>query len=265
MSTPERVGAYSVVAYRAMSVPAEVFDARLAASRLLSPGVRELLLERADGRTFQFDPGQWVNLVLPLADGEIKRAYSIASAPASSSRFEIAVTRVAGGPGSIFLHDLAEGATLRAIGPHGLFTRAPSDRTPSMFVATGTGVTPLRSMIQAALGAGSRAPLWLLFGARSEEDILYREEFERWARDLPQVRYEITLSQPKSSWTGRRGYVQAHVPELYGALGASASVAEDGAPNVYVCGLERMVKSVRGILRHELSADRKHVHIERYD
>ena len=245
-----------------MPTPPETFDARLVASRLLAPAVRELVLERADGRALVFDPGQWVNLVLQLADAELKRAYSIASEPAGSSRFEIAVTRVTGGPASIYLHDVAEGAVLRAIGPHGLFTRSGADTAPALFVATGTGVTPLRSMMRAAEAAESKTPLWLLFGARREEDILYKDEFEAFARTHPGARYEVTLSQPSPAWTGRRGYVQAHLPELYGALAASSAPA---APHVYVCGLERMVKAVRDLARHELGVDRKHVHTERYD
>jgi ferredoxin-NADP reductase len=247
---------------------AEPFDARLVASRSLSPGVREMVFERSDGKVFHFEPGQWVNLVLPLAPEEVKRAYSIASAPIDSTRFEVAVTRVTGGPGSEFLHQLPEGSMLRAIGPHGLFTRAPLDEAPALFVATGTGVTPLRSMLQASRRAGARAPIWLLFGARFEEDILYRDEFEPWARAEPSFRFEVTLSQPRDAeaagraWTGRRGYVQHHVPELYRELAAAAAPA---LPHVYICGLERMVKSVKELVRGELGVDRKHVHTERYD
>src|SRR5262245_56795292 len=136
-----------------MSPRPETFDTRLVASRSLTPGVRELVFERADGRLLEFEPGQWVNLVLPVPGEEIRRAYWIASAPAASARFELAVTLVTGGPGSEFLHALPLGATLRAIGPHGLFTRDALDPTAALFVATGTGVTPLRSMIAAALRA----------------------------------------------------------------------------------------------------------------
>jgi CDP-4-dehydro-6-deoxyglucose reductase len=245
--------------------PAEPFESRLVASRRLAPAVREMVFERADGVPFRFDPGQWVNLVLPVAgaEGEIKRAYSIASAPRDGDRrFEIAVTRVTGGPGSQYLHDLAEGATLRAIGPQGLFTRRRDEGMPSLFIGTGTGVTPLRSMITAALAGGAREPLWLLFGARHEEDVLYREELAALAAAHPNVRYEITLSRPGPTWTGRRGYVQAHLPEVFHAL---RQAADPASPHAYVCGLDRMVSSVREQLRNELGLDRKHVHTERYD
>ena len=244
-------------------IPAEPFDARLVAARPLTPSVRELVFERADGRPFRFEPGQWVNLVLPLPGGEVKRAYSIASPPADGARrFELAVTRVLGGAGSQFLHDLPEGATLRAIGPHGLFTRRRDEPAPALFVGTGTGVTPLRSMIHAALASGATTPLWLLFGARHEADILYRDELEALALAHPNVRYEVTLSRPEPGWAGRSGYVQAHLPDLVRALGAAGG---GEAPRAYICGLDRMVSSVREHLRGELGFERRRVHTERYD
>jgi ferredoxin-NADP reductase len=245
-------------------MPAEPFDVRLVAARALTPSVRELVFEREGEAPFTFDPGQWVNLVLPLPGGEVKRAYSIASPPeAGSRRFEIAVTRVTGGPGSHFLHDLPEGEMLRAIGPHGLFTRRTDEPAPSIFIGTGTGVTPLRSMLRAAIAAGSTAPLWLLFGARHETDILYRDELTALARRHPNVRYDITLSRPGPGWSGRTGYVQAHLPEVIHALRETTSAVE--APRAYVCGLDRMVSSVRDHLRNELGFERKRVHAERYD
>jgi CDP-4-dehydro-6-deoxyglucose reductase len=240
----------------------EPFEAKLVSARMLSPFVRELVLEREDGGPFQYAAGQWVNLVLPLESGEVKRAYSVASAPvAASSRFEIAVTKVSGGAGSQYLHDLEIGSKLRAIGPQGLFTRAAEDEAPALFVATGTGITPLRAMLQAAI-AEVKVPLWLLFGARVEADVLYRDEFEKWTREVPGFRYEVTLSQPSDAWTGRRGYVQEHVTELLGALREKSTPA---TPHLYVCGLERMVKAVRDLARENLAVDRKHVHTERYD
>jgi ferredoxin-NADP reductase len=243
-------------------IRAETFDVRVASARPLTSFVREIVLERIDARPMDFDAGQWVNLVLPIgAEGELRRAYSIASAPNGGPSFEIAVTRVEGGPGSEYLHALEPGATMSAIGPHGLFTRPAAD-PPCLFVATGTGVAPFRSMMQAALRAGSKAPLWLLFGVRFEADILYREELEGWAKQHPNVRVDVTLSRGSAHWTGRHGYVQQHVPELYRKLSAAAG---GDAPHVLVCGLDKMVQAVRSLAREGLGADRKHVHVERYD
>ncbi len=241
--------------------PPPTFDVRLARARMLSPNVRELGFERVDpaGGPFNFAAGQWVSLVLPLAEGEARRAYSIASAPDGTPTFEVAITKVEGGPGSTYLHELPVGATIRAIGPQGFFTRAPKAGHPSLFVGTGTGVTPLRSMIKDALTAGETSPLTLLFGVRHDADRLYREELEALQVKHPNLHVHYSISQPGPDWQGLTGYVQTHVEKLWRDL------ETHGAPHVYICGLERMVGAVRDLLRKQMNVERKQVHSERYD
>lgn len=241
--------------------PPPTFDVRLTRSRMLSPNVRELHFERLDGTTFDFQAGQWVSLVLPLPEGEGRRAYSIASCPDGSPGLSIAVTKVEDGPGSTFLHTLDEGATIRAIGPQGFFTRPCGAKQPSLFIGTGTGVTPLRSMILDAIARDDDSPMTLLFGVRHIEDRLYQDELESLAKEHPNFRVEYTLSKPPPNWSQRHGYVQLHVEELWRDL-ESKSV---GAPHAYICGLERMVGSVRDLLRKQMGIERKQVHSERYD
>jgi ferredoxin-NADP reductase len=246
--------------------PLPTFTARLVSARALTAHVRELTFERTDGAPLVFEAGQWVSLVLPVPppgaeEGELRRAYSIASAPNGTPSFQLAVTRVDGGPGSTWLHGMEPGQTLTVVGPQGFFTR-PLDKTgPSLFVATGTGLTPLRSMLLDALARGERRALWVLFGVRREEDLLYRDELDALARAHANVRVEFVLSRPDERWTGRRGYVQAHVPELFAGLADRA----EGEPHVYVCGLQRMVGAVRDLLRKEMNVPRQQVHSERYD
>jgi ferredoxin-NADP reductase len=223
--------------------------------------VRELTFERVDGQPFAFDAGQWVNLVLPLPGGELRRAYSIASPPDGSSRFELAVTHVKAGPGSTYLHELPVGATLQAVGPQGFFTRPLAGAAPALFVGTGTGLTPLRSMLRDALAQGDGTPMGLLFGVRHEAEILYRDELEALAATHPGFRFEVTLSRPSDGWTGRAGYVQLHARRLYEEL----ALANRGSPHVFVCGLERMVGAVRDLFRKEMQLPRACVHSERYD
>lgn len=244
-----------------MRLPPTTFDLRLKRSRMLSPYVRELSFEREDGAGLAFQAGQWISIVLPLAEGEGRRAYSIASPPDGSPGLSIAVTRVEGGPGSNYLHTLSEGATVRAIGPQGFFTRPRGSQQPSLFIGTGTGVTPLRSMILDALATGDRSPMTLLFGVRRPEDRLYHEELDDLARQHDNLRVEYSLSQAPPEWQARRGYVQTHVEELWRDLESKGA----GPPHAYVCGLERMVGSVRDLLRKEMSVERKQVHSERYD
>ncbi|HEX9297089.1 MAG TPA: FAD-dependent oxidoreductase, partial [Polyangiaceae bacterium] len=239
----------------------ETFEIEILSVETLTPSVKNFLFARVDGRPLAHEPGQWVNFILPTPEGEIRRAYSIASPPDGTPRFEIAVTRVVGGPGSGYLCGLGSGARLRAIGPQGFFTRIPLDPSPTLFVGTGTGVAPLRAMMRAALAAGTPAPLWLLLGVRHTNDLLYRAEFEALARAHADARVFFTLSQGEAEWSGRRGYVQEHIRELWGQL----IDLNRGEPHLYVCGLERMITAVRQLVRKEMGVPRERVHSERYD
>lgn len=242
-------------------MPAPSFSARLVSVRDLTSTVRELTFEKEDGPLVH-EPGQWLNLEIPReGDTPLTRAYSIASAPTTSSRFELAVTRVLTGPGSQILHTLVPGLCLSANGPHGFFTRKTDEAVPSLFVGTGTGITPLRSMVVAAARAGSTEPLTMLIGVRSEADMLYADELTALGEAHPNVKVRYTLSQPSDAWTGLRGYVQEHVPHLVKEIDDMGR----GETHVYICGLEKMVKGVRDIARKELLLPRERVHSERYD
>ena len=103
-------------------------------------------------------------------------------------------------------------------GPVGHFTRDPATAGPSLLVAAGAGFAPFRAMVLDAVRAGATAPMWLLLGARSEADVAYRAELDALCAKHPWLRVEVTLSRPGPDWRGRRGYVQGHVPELWGEL-----------------------------------------------
>lgn len=240
----------------------ETFQATLISARLVTPRVRELVFER-DGAPFNFQSGQWVSVVLPLNDDKgrpLRRSYSVASVPApGASRFELVVTKVDGGIGSTFLHELAVGAKVEVKGPQGMFLR-PVDVGPSLFIATGTGVAPFRGMIHDALVAGRTEPLWILFGVRTLNDAMYREEFEALAAKHSNVRLMLSLSRPTDGWSGRTGYVQTHALSLWNELKALTPT-----PHAYVCGVKKMLLEVREVLKTQGGADRKQLHLESYD
>lgn len=241
----------------------ETFPARLVESRPLGPRVRHLTFERTDGKPFDFQAGQWVQVVLPLTDEKgraLRRSYSIASPPLGSARFELAVTKVEGGPGSTFLTGAPVGLTLDVKGPAGTFVRPLADPKASLFIATGTGVAPFRSMIHDALAAGRTEPLWLLFGVRTPEELLFGDELEALARQHACLRVLPSLSRPPPEWTGLAGYVQTHVKAVWQELTASQPDAK-----AYICGVKKMLTASREVLRVELGVERRQVHLEAYD
>ncbi|MBX7192561.1 MAG: FAD-dependent oxidoreductase [Sandaracinaceae bacterium] len=240
-------------------IPSSRRTLELLETQELSPSVRRFVFRSVDGRAIDYLAGQWMKLYLP---GGLERDYSIASAPVpeghvGADRIELAITRVERGAGSAALFALTPGARVESLGPNGLFVREDRHRdVAALYVATGTGLAPLRAMLLDELARPETTPQVLLFGCRTEADLLYRGELEPLARTHARVRYVPTLSRPSESWAGRRGYVQAHLREL---------LAELGSAHVYVCGLSKMIDEVRRTLKEELGVDRRFVHTERYD
>jgi|SRR6185312_13837596 len=223
-----------------MSTPRR-YRLRLIAARPLSPSVRELSFA-AVGSHPQYHPGRSMNLYVPSASGLVmRRPYSVASAPVPQGLLDFAVTRVEGGPTSTALHALSPGAEIDADGPnHGWLSRRQGERELSaMMVATGSGLAPFRALLQEELARASGPPIVLLFGCRTEGDILWRDELEDWAAAHPRFHLTITLSSPSGNWRGETGWVQRHL------LGA-ARVFQPTV--VLLCGLSPMTDAVERAL-----------------
>lgn len=235
----------------------QIFTATLARSTDLSDQTKHLEFHARELPQFDFIAGQFVSMTAPKEGREITRAYSIASPPRSDPSFDICLNRVPGGFFSNFLCDMKEGETVNFHGPHGLFTLRNPIRD-SIFIATGTGIAPMRAMLQWLFREPSRNEgheFWLVYGTRYAKDIYYRHEFEELARKNPNFHYVVTLSREGPEWTGERGYVQEKVRKI-----ASGRTDMD----TYICGLNDMVSANRELFK-ELGWDRKSVVYERYD
>ncbi len=237
----------------------QLLTARLARSASLSDATKHLELEVEGPDAFDFVPGQFVSIKQRKPDGkEHTRAYSIASAPHGDNRLDLCLNRVDEGFLSNWLCNLEIGTKVEFHGPHGLFTLREPPRD-SVFIATGTGIAPIRGMIHWLFEEPERHSgheFWLVFGTRYEHNIYYREEFERIAREHPNFHYVPTLSRCGELWTGCKGYVQDHVRQIVG---------ERKDMQAYICGLHQMVDANRKLLKEELGWDRKQIVFERYD
>lgn len=196
--------------------------------------------------------------VIEQAEGkEITRAYSIAS-PRNGNRFALCLNRVPDGLVSPYLFDLKPGDEVEFNEPLGYFTlRHPGHR--AVFIATGTGVAPFRSMLLDHLPR-THPEVTLLFGVRYAEGLLYREEFEKLAQQYPSFRFLPTVTRPDSGWKGRTGRVQSHLDEAL----ALKTPEEIDTIEVYICGLREMVDEVRAVLKQR-GLNRKQIIYEKYD
>ena len=238
--------------------PFQTFTSRLVCSVSLSPQTKHLEFEIPSVSRFGFVAGQWLSFKTNKTDGEeITRAYSIASPPDDHNRFALCLNRVQDGFMSNFLCDMKEGQEIGCQGPFGDFILRPPLRD-TIFIATGTGIAPFRSILHWLLADSARhqdKQLWLLFGNRTEKDIYYHEEFLKLVAQRSNFRYLPTLSRGAAEWQGLRGYVQDH---LLGIVQGRSDM------HAYICGLDKMIKANRELLKG-LGWDRKSILYEKYD
>jgi ferredoxin-NADP reductase len=243
----------------------EHFPLRLAESRMLAPAVRHMSFERTDGKPFAFVPGQFVQVHFAYADGKpTKRSYSVATvgdgAATPIERVEIAVSYVEGGAATALLSDLPEGGMVDASGPYGRFCLMDADTNSRyLLVATGTGVTPYRAMLPRIreLTAARGCTFALVYGARNETELLYGEEFEAFARDVPGFTFHPCFSRTTRAVprpNDRSGRVHVALAEL------KPDAAHDIA---YLCGNPDMVDQAFAVLK-EAGLPVPHVRREKY-
>lgn len=205
---------------------------------------------------FDFEPGQFVTLDLPIHDKPNKRwrSYSIASWPDGTNGFELIIVRNEEGPGTRFLFEEAEpGMHIPCRGPQGHFTLPETLDKDLFLICTGTGIAPFRSMVHHILRNGiPHQHIHLVFGTRYVRDLLYYDELRKLSSDYPAFGFHPVLS--REPWDGAQGYVH----------GVYEKLAESRQPAAfYLCGWKDMIKQAK---EHILSMgyDKSAIHQEIY-
>lgn len=210
----------------------------------VSPWVKRLFLHM-DGKPLTFKAGQFLMADLAKDDGTPhKRAYSIASPPHTGDPLELVIKFEEGGVASnYFFNVLKEGGSFPARAPFGAFVIKDPVPEHLAFVATGTGIAPLRSMIHSLYhdGLGASRKIWLFLGVRHDNEILYDAEWKELAAQHPGFTYIPTLSRPKD-WKGEVGYVQDKVRKFLPFIAGMKA---------YACGGDAMMTALGEALQEK--------------
>lgn len=224
------------------------FPLKLVSRRMLAPSVGHYTFVRDDGQPLDFIPGQFIQVHFAYADGTAtKRSYSLATihdhALGPGEAVEIAVSYVPGGAATALFEGLEIGGAINASGPYGRFCLMPQDANRRyLLIATGTGVTPYRSMLPALENAIATRGIEvvLLFGARTPAELLYGDEFRAFAAKHPSnFRFVPCFSRELPE----AGSAQAHADVRHGYV---QQFLDEFAPNAegdiaYLCGNPNMV------------------------
>ncbi len=240
--------------------PIHPFTATLTEKRFFCDGVSLFTFQIADS-TLDFAPGQYVVLDVPSTPTPVKRLYSIASAPSQSSSFELLIKNVPGGVASAYIESLAFGQTVSFSGPAGLFSYKESEK-PKVFMATGTGFAPMRSILF-SLSKTDVTKKTLLWGLSSLKNTYLFSELLALEKTLPSFSFLYCLSQ-ETSLAGIPAYFRH-----YFRLGRIDRVWEELSDkqithnDYYFCGSRDIVESLR-LLFLSKNIEPSALHFEKY-
>ena len=224
---------------------------------------RRFFIKVPELETFDFKPGQFVTLDLPIHEKINKRirSYSIASWPDGTNVFELLIVLLESGLGTPYLfNEIREGSEVIFRGPQGVFTLPDVIDKDLYFISTGTGIAPFRSMVHhVRLHNIPHKNIYLIFGTRTKSDLVYFDEMKRLEQEVEQFHYIPTLS--RENWDGCCGYVHA----IYENLVHEKMIVTGELPpaGFYLCGWKNMIDEAKKRIQ-DLGYDRKSIHQELY-
>jgi ferredoxin-NADP reductase len=233
----------------------ELKTAKVNDKKNLSHDVIELEFETKE--IFNFQAGQFITVKIDDKKGsQCFRAYSISSSVKGKNCFDLCVKVVENGRGSVWLNNLAVGDEIKFLGPTGNFIFDEEVKNNIYFVATGTGIAPLKSMIEDLLiNKNYKKNLNLILGVRYIKNIFYDEFFDDLTKKYNNFKYEITVSQPEEAgWNGNVGRVTQFIEKMKFDVNDSC---------FYICGLKAMVDEVSHMLAGK-GVNEKDIHHEKY-
>ena len=231
---------------------------RMAARYFLK--VKDVVRETPDAVTITFwhpiseeiryQPGQFLTFLLNINGQKVRRSYSMASSPHVDVSLAVSVKRVPGGLVSNYLCErIHPGDILETLEPMGTFVPKldAQNRRTLILIGAGSGITPLFSMAKSALHAEPNSRIWLIYGNRNQESIIYKAHLDAMEQAYGKSRFQTThvLSQPTGTWTGLDGRLNQHTLTR---LLEDVPVADRQRASVYMCGPDGMMAEARTAL-----------------
>lgn len=203
----------------------------------------------------EFRAGQFANVIFMNPDDpgeELQRAYSIANRH-GEGEIEFCIEFVPGGRGSRFFEQLQVGDMVKMRVPFGMCYLKDHNMNDLIMVATGTGIAPIKSILEDLADKNDKRKIDLYFGVRYEDELFYLDELEELASRLD-LKLNYCISQPKAANEWLTGRVTKYLPEC--------DLSND--PDVYICGNGHMIKDVRDMFI-EKGVEKKKIHVEIFD
>ena len=226
----------------------EMYDAQIVTKERATPSTYLVQLETTKPVSYQ--SGQYASWLI----NETRRPFSFAR-PANNTKVEFLIDTSPGGLASRYISGLSIGDKVQFLAPYGRFTVDHEDSHPLLFIATGTGIAPLRAHIYEELAKENPRPITLVFGNRDHEHIPFFDEFTALACDKTALfTFTPTCLEPLPGWTGECGSVADIASRLLKPLSSFTA---------YICGNPAMVKDTALMLKNN-SVPPERIHTEQY-
>lgn len=216
-----------------------------------------------------FKAGQYMIMHIPQTDGHpARRLYSIASAPHETHALDFVIQIVPNGVAGPFLLNMQENEQLTMQGPAGLFTfkNSPAE---VVFLATGTGVAPMYSIIKSELEIQKNTnPFTLFWGLKKCEDMYLFDELKQLAQTYPNFTLKLCFSREdlcegkfaqEDLQYATIGRITANLEQIW----QKESLQELKTIHYYICGSKEIVESLRSYLE-EKGIEKERVHFEKF-
>lgn len=230
-----------------------------------SPSTKRFWL-KVDGEKPAFKAGQFVTMDLPIHEKRLKRwrSYSIANEPDSEDDFEFCIVNLEGGLAShYFFNEVKVGTPIKFKGPNGAFYLKDPIEKDLVFICTGTGVAPFRSMLLDIFAKQkAHKNIHLIFGTRFKSGILYEKEFSDWQKKHDFFTYSVCLSREEEienlilPYQCQKGYVHEVYKHQY--------KNPDDNIAFYLCGWSQMIDQAVEVLQDEMGFKKEQIHYELY-
>jgi len=229
-------------------------DATVSKIVSLTSTVKHFVLDYPQEVDTHFIAGQFMMVHLEKEGKPHKKPYSIASSPSLHKRLELCIKWVEGGYVSTWFFNLKEGDKIHTSLPYGVFTIRQPWQDNLIFVGTGTGIAPLRGMIQFLYEQNCTKDIWLIFGNRYEMDVLYENEWRELEKKYKNFHFIPTISRPRH-WKGQTAYVQDIVKQSF--------AGQTQGLDFYGCGLVPMCQQLKTTLI-EMNIPKDRIHFEQF-
>jgi Na+-transporting NADH:ubiquinone oxidoreductase subunit F len=210
----------------------------------LTHDIKEFRFALKEPAEISFTPGQYVQILTPKygkSNEEVYRAYSMSSDATDKNHIELVIRLVPGGICTTYCFEhLSEGDAIRLNGPYGEFRLSDTD-APMIFIAGGSGMAPMKSLLRQMVNEGIDRECTYFFGANKVNELFFRDLMAEFEEKLPRFKFVPVISKPDANenWEGETGLVTEAVASAF---------PDTSAHEAYLCGSPGMIDASAVVL-----------------